>query len=213
MLRNKYFDVQLSQADIDAGAHREFVGAMWDEIGELQFKFMVEYGLKPHHKLLDLGCGALRGGVHFVRYLDPGNYYGVDCNASLLEAGERELAKAGLADKSHDLLLTRTFDLSAPGFAGVEFDYALAFSLFTHLPPNWIIRCLKSTHLCMKQGALLYASVYLGDGNWGDFGGIKDPYLYTMAELINLSAYSDFVGLRAFGFGHPRGQVMWELQA
>ena len=28
--------------------------------------------------LIDIGCGALRGGVHFVRHLDPGHYFGMD---------------------------------------------------------------------------------------------------------------------------------------
>lgn len=42
--------------------HRIAVGGMWDEIGKLQFEFMVKQGLKPHHKFLDIGCGSLRGG-------------------------------------------------------------------------------------------------------------------------------------------------------
>ena len=53
----------------------------------------------PHHRLLDIGCGALRGGVHFVRYLEDGNYAGLDVNRSLIAAGHRELQSAGLHEK------------------------------------------------------------------------------------------------------------------
>ena len=70
----------LSESEIAADARREFVGGLWEEIGELQFQFMVAQGLRPEHRLVDIGCGALRGGLHFVRYLDRGHYYGLDLN-------------------------------------------------------------------------------------------------------------------------------------
>ena len=78
--------------------HRQMVGGLWDEMGQLQFDFLVRQGLSPEHRLLDIACGCLRGGVHFVRYLQPGNYYGVDVNAPLLERGRYELASAGIAE-------------------------------------------------------------------------------------------------------------------
>ena len=47
-------------------AHREQVGGLWDEIGALQIDFLRAQGLRPGDTLLDVGCGCLRGGVHFV---------------------------------------------------------------------------------------------------------------------------------------------------
>src|SRR5208282_4584116 len=89
---NKYGQ-QLTNAEIRSGSHREFVGGMWDEIGALQFEFLKEQGLAPGHRLVDIGCGCLRGGVHFVPYLQKGGYCGIDLNASLIEAGRKELLK------------------------------------------------------------------------------------------------------------------------
>src|SRR5436309_1445834 len=87
---------QLTDRDIRKGAHRDAVGGMWDEIGRLQFEFIRGRGLQQGHKLLDVGCGSLRGGVHFARYLDAGNYYGTDLNPSYLKAGlEVEIPAAG----------------------------------------------------------------------------------------------------------------------
>ena len=119
---------QLSAEEIAAARHRELVGGLWDEIGALQFEFLKGRGLLPSHRLADVGCGALRGGVHFVRYLEPGRYHGLDVNASLLEAGRRELAAAGLADRAPELIADGGFALSR---FGVDFDVALAVSLFT----------------------------------------------------------------------------------
>jgi hypothetical protein len=42
--------------------HRNYVGGMWEEIGKLQFDFLVQQGLKPSHCFLDIGCGSFRGG-------------------------------------------------------------------------------------------------------------------------------------------------------
>ena len=56
--------------------HRLFVGGvddfLWTRIGELQFDFLRAQGLRPNHVLFDIACGALRGGVHFINYLDAG---------------------------------------------------------------------------------------------------------------------------------------------
>ena len=65
--------------------HREYVGGLWDEMGQLQFDFLVEQGLTPSDVLPDVGCGSLRGGVHFIRYLEPGNYLGMEKEEELLE--------------------------------------------------------------------------------------------------------------------------------
>lgn len=74
--------------------HREYVGGKWEEIGRLQFEFLVQQGLKPSHCLLDIACGSLRGGVHFIRYLQVGNYLGIDKERRLIEVGiEQELSK------------------------------------------------------------------------------------------------------------------------
>src|SRR6476619_314261 len=92
-----YDDRDLIDNEVREGRHRAVIGGMWEEIGALQLGFLVSQGLARSDKLLDIGCGCLRGGVHLVEYLDASNYYGVDINESLLQAGYQvELARAGL---------------------------------------------------------------------------------------------------------------------
>ena len=55
-----------------------WIGGHWEALGKLQFDYLVANGLKPGHRLLDIGCGTLRGGRHFIRYLAPGGYTGID---------------------------------------------------------------------------------------------------------------------------------------
>ena len=107
---NRY-DRQLTQEQINAGRHRDMVGGMWEEIGRLQFEFLRARGLKPGHRLLDIGCGSLRGGIHAIKYLDTGNYYGLDINPSLIEGGRHELRLAGLTHKNPHLAASDRFEL------------------------------------------------------------------------------------------------------
>ena len=207
---------QLSAEEIAAARHRELVGGLWDEIGALQFEFLKGRGLIPSHRLADVGCGALRGGVHFIRYLEPGRYHGLDVNASLLEAGRRELAAAGLADRAPELIADGGFALSR---FGVDFDVALAVSLFTHLPMNHIVRCLAETRAVLRPGAALYASFFEAPDHPHlaplphTPGGIvthydADPYHYAFAQM-QWMAHAAGMTVELIGpWGHPRDQRM-----
>ena len=67
-------------------AHRGYVGGMWEEIGKVQIDFMVGRGLKPSDVFVDVACGSLRAGRHFISYLDPANYLGLDVRTRAFHA-------------------------------------------------------------------------------------------------------------------------------
>ena len=207
---------QLSQAEIDAKEHRDFVGGLWEEVGALQFEYLKGRGLQPSHRLLDLGCGALRGGLHFIRYLDAGNYYGMDVNASLIEAGKRELEEAKLADRKPQLLVAEGFEL---GPFATTFDYAIAVSVFTHLPMNHIIQCLVNVQPVLRPGARLLASyfeaptkAYLAPLTHPPAGIVtyysRDSYHYAFEEMQWMADTAQLNVERIGDWGHPRGQTM-----
>jgi len=148
---------QLTEEEIRTGGHRQYVGGAWEEIGLLQFEYLCQQGLRPQHFLLDVGCGALRGGLHFTRYLEESHYYGIDINASLIEAGERELREAGLVYKRPQLAVSRKFEFSQ---FGRQFDFALAQSVFTHLPFNHILRCLIEIRKVLSPSGTFYATFF-----------------------------------------------------
>jgi hypothetical protein len=56
-------------------------------MGGLQFTLLFQAGLRETHRLLDVGCGSLRGGRLFIPYLRAGHYYGVEPNEWLVEEG------------------------------------------------------------------------------------------------------------------------------
>lgn len=117
---------ELTQEDIDKKTHRNFVGGLWEELGKLQYDFLTEQGLKPCHKLLDIGCGCLRGGLHYIKYLEEGNYYGLDVNNSLIQAGMLEIKEARLENKHPRLLVEDQFRLDK---FNENFDFMVSVSL------------------------------------------------------------------------------------
>lgn len=146
---------------LDPEWHRRTIGnlELWSELGRLQFDFLVAQGLRPEHHLLDVGCGPLRGGVHFIRYLEPGRYFGVDKNADALqEARERELTPEESAAKRPTLVAMSDFGFER---LGQRFDYAIAQSVFTHLYLNEIVRCLVNMDSVLKPGGRFYATFFL----------------------------------------------------
>lgn len=215
---NSYWQ-EMTPQDITAGKHRDFVGGFWDEIGRLQFDFMVAHGLRPDDRLLDVGCGCLRGGIHFARYLNDGGYHGIDINQSLLDAGIVELRKAGLADRKVSLLRTDTFDATP---FGVTFDFGISVSLVTHLYANHIIYCFLQMRRVMRRASSFYFSFFEAPRLLeNDFvqprGGVVthllgDPFHYTRDQM---ACFARIAGLRLKYIGdwrHPRNQQMAELR-
>ena len=65
ILRRKAWRLE-GKAGIEVVGHRAYIGGKWDEYGQMEFDFMVAHGLRPEHVLLDIACGSLRAGIHFI---------------------------------------------------------------------------------------------------------------------------------------------------
>lgn len=209
---------ELTAVEIEAGYHRDFIGGMWDEMGALQLKFLVEQGLRPDSTLLDVGCGSLRGGVWIAEYLDPNCYFGLDINRSLVDAGyEHEFTDELRAKVPREhLVVTDCFDVSELG--DVTFDVAFAQSVFTHLPVNAIRRCLVELGPRMREGGQFFATYFEAPTreyvrSMEHAGGTvtfpdRDPYHYPFDEFATLAHDLGWGCHRVGDWGHPKGQFM-----
>jgi SAM-dependent methyltransferase len=204
----------------DPDWHRRTVrgtDAFWDSLGQLQLDYLVEQGLKPEHYVLDVGCGPLRAGVHFMGYLEPGHYAGIDKRGDTLErARDVELPRYGLQDKHPNLLVNGAFEFTK---LGQTFDFAIAQSVFTHLPANNIVRCLVEMAKVLNPGGRFYATIYENSHGKKFLGEIqqservvsypdRDKYHY---DLETLGAVTEGTGLKmsyAGDWGHPDNQKM-----
>jgi SAM-dependent methyltransferase len=201
--------------------HRTEVGGMWDEVGPLERDFLVSQGLQPQHDLLDVGCGSLRGGVRFIEYLQPGHYVGIDMSQELLDAGRTiELPRYGLTDKEPTLVQMEDFSFPT---IGRQFDYALAASVFTHLPLNDIILCLVNMGQVLKDEGTFFATFFPNERGRRHLGSLqhmrpdgepfqthfaRDPFHYELDDFrwacSGTGLRVDYIG----EWGHFRNQKM-----
>jgi hypothetical protein len=115
------------------GRHRDIVGGRWEETGRLQLALLQAHGMRPHHRLVDIGAGALRLGCKAVSYLDPGNYWATDASRALMLRGrEAELPDPDRLPEDH---LVEDADFAFPDLPP-HADYLIAWGIFTHLPPD-----------------------------------------------------------------------------
>jgi SAM-dependent methyltransferase len=224
---DEFYRRPLTAAEVAAGRHRDHVGGLWEELGTWQFDLLIADGLRPADRVLDLGCGCLRGGVRFVAWLEPGGYYGIDCNASLLDAGLAiELPRAGLEGRLAADHLLCNGDYDARPFA-VQFDYVLAQSLWSHLPWDEVRRSLANTAVSVRPGGRLLATFFAapsGEDSPSEIvhppAGIRtsprqDPFHHRVEDLVRAAAGTGWVFLDAAPARHPRGQWVsrWERRA
>jgi len=212
-----YEKIEFGEERVASGAHRGFVGGLWDEMGQMQLDFLKQQGLEPGHRFLDVGCGSLRAGRLLVDYLDPGHYYGTDINHELIEAGY----SAELTDEQRarlpeaNLRSTDRFDNDF----GVQFDMAIAQSVFTHISLNQMRLCLYRVAKVMRPGGRFYVTFFEngrdfpldqapkdGVGRWTE----RNSFWYYRADMRWVAKRAPWEARYIGKWGHPRGQRMME---
>ena len=177
---NHYYDTARITRLIKEGHHRNTIGGLWEELGQMQLDYLKTRGLQPQMRFLDIGCGCLRGGVHFVRYLNAGHYYGSDLSQDLLDVGyDVELAGLGLTEKlpRNNLLCSGDFDFSS---LGQSFDMAFAMSVFTHLTQNHLRLCLDRLADVMTPGGVFFMTLF----HCPDSHPWRDPLTHTPGNIV-----------------------------
>lgn len=133
---------------------------------DFQIAFLKEQGLKPHHCLLDFGCGVLRGGLPLIEYLAPGHYYGYEVRPAVLEEGRKALEESGLALKAPMLLSGELNDLSTRSF-----DFIWAFSVLIHMSDHVLQESLPWISGHLEPTGRFFANVNLDPGTDGEWQG------------------------------------------
>ncbi len=138
-----------------------FIGgprALFVKIGKLQLEVLQSSGLREDHKVLDVGCGCLRAGVHIMSYLDPGNYYGLEPNTVMLEFGKKHVVGPhGLAASRPNFNNNFEFDFTP---FKATFDFFVARSIWTHASKTQIGTMLDGFQATGTRDAIFLASFY-----------------------------------------------------
>lgn len=202
-----------TREEIHRTGHRTFVGgndSYWDSIGKLQFDFLLGRGLSPSDVLMDIGCGSLRGGTRFIRYLDQGNYIGVDKHIEIIIYGvAKELGLEDFGLKQPRFIISDKFELAGVGSAP---NFAIAQSLFTHLTPADIALCLSQLRAASRQGCRFYATFFEAQAcaNNAATSHSHVCFAYTREEMVGFGEVNGWTANYIGDWSHPRGQKLME---
>lgn len=191
--------------------YKSYVGGKWDEIGTLQFDFLVSQGLESSHILLDIGCGSLRGGRHFIPYLGKGNYLGIDHNRFLIKEGLKNELHEGWEAKKPQFIISSKFEFNK---FSKRPDYALAISLFTHLAQEDIVSCLANLRDFIRPDGRFFATYNKIDKNPEyanpNKSGDSSHFEHTVEEMIQFGSDTGWKSRNIGDWDHPRNQQMIE---
>lgn len=119
----------------------------FERVGRHQLEMLLHEGLYPDSKLLDIGCGTLRGGYWAMHFLDPGCYYGIEPYTERLQIGlDWIMEPEALERAAPHFAANDDLDLSV---FGVQFDFVIARSIWTHT---------SKTQICTMLDTFLEAS-------------------------------------------------------
>jgi SAM-dependent methyltransferase len=172
------FDAANFQAMIDLREKHKLEDSMgfrgqFDEHRRFQIELLKNLGLKPSHRLLELGCGPLTAGLPLIEYLDPGHYTGVDVRDSVLNMSWREVGKAGLCRKNPRLICSDSF--GSIELRTETFDFVYSFSVLYHLGDEVLDRYFATVTERIVPGGFCIANVNtsIPSDRWLEFPFLK----------------------------------------
>lgn len=171
-----------------------------DEVsGQLQFELLKFEGCKPTSKVLEIGCGCLNLGIPLIKYLEKGNYVGVDPNDWLRRtAMKKHHMRQLLKEKQVRFLSVDNFDSSA---LGIKFDMVFAHSVLSHCAHWQLEQFLRNTAKVLAPEGRIIASIRLAEGNSYGCAGASDKedsmdekWVYPGVSWFKLSTVIETAG-------------------
>lgn len=202
-MRRDYSAIQLDSSQIAAGEYKNHLGgkaAAWGKRGEFQLELLRFLGLQTHARMLDVGCGPIRAGVHFIRYLDAGGYTGVDFNPSFIEAARQIVDEAGLAECAPSILVLEDFDFR---LVTGTFDWILCFSVLNHCIEEDRRKFFEGIHRVMHDASRLVVT----HGEWFDEAFLAGSGLVLRRRIGSESELPPELAFAHWGFGEPGDRI------
>lgn len=141
----------------------------FEQAGREQLIALLENGLRPESRVLEIGCGCLRIAYWLVRFLEPGGYCGIEPAQQRVAYGLRYLFKTDELERKRP-----RFDFNAEfntSVFGQRFDFFLARSIWTHASKPQIESMLNSFTRDTEENGVMLASYLPAQSAKDDYRG------------------------------------------
>jgi len=168
---------------------------------DFQIEFLKSVGLKPEHKLFEIGCGTLRGGIPIIEHLNRNNYHGMDVSLERVNEGIEEVLEHNLEYKNPSLTIAQR--LSKIRMEN-KLDYIWAFSVLIHMDDKSLEDALFFVKKNISEHGKFYANINEGyknkKGEWEEFPVVERPISFYRDKCESLGLHvSDMGPIKKFG--------------
>jgi SAM-dependent methyltransferase len=153
---------------------------------------LVQHGLGPDSRVLDVGCGTGQMAAALEGYLsDHGAYYGTDIGREAIEFCRRKFRRRNFVFRQGEMTRVPFDAIEGP------FDLVIFFSVFTHTFVDESALLLAEARRLLAPEGRIVADVITSDlvergaGNRGEMVVNRDHFL-RLADMLGLSA--DVIG-------------------
>ncbi|MFL5240224.1 MAG: SAM-dependent methyltransferase [Rhizomicrobium sp.] len=134
----------------------------WTAGAAVAERYFKEMRLKPHHRVIDYGCGSLRVGAHFIRFLNPGCYFGVDVVPDFFNIGRALIGEELLSEKRPLLRVINPSTIAEA--ADFHADFVFSAAVCIHVHPDELTEYFEQLmRLTACPGAQLHINAALSD--------------------------------------------------
>jgi SAM-dependent methyltransferase len=183
----------IAQYPIDEAMSRA-VGGQFEIIGRIEKQLLVQSGLKPDHRVVDVGCGSGRLALALRDYLGTeGGYSGTDVVPELLDYARARCPASWR--------FTVVEDLNIPA-ESQSADFVCFFSVLTHLQQHESYVYLMEAQRILRPGGKIAFSWLQYPQNWDVFEATVNAeragtlvHLNEFLSVDAIKAWADHLGM------------------
>ena len=171
-----FYVARLREVISSEGSHRSLGRNLRDATGEVPFleagrneflNYLKWFGIEPNHRIVDYGCGSLRIGIHFLSYLEKGNYFGLDVTRDFIDLGLERVSEHLGSDHGAHIGLIGTDMERARSFRP---DFVISSNVAYHVHPDETALYFDNLRSLLAKGSsvIFDGRVAANHGNFDD---------------------------------------------
>lgn len=164
------------------------------------------FPLTEESRVVDYGCGSLRIGGQFIRYLKPGGYFGLDVVMGLIDIGKDLVGEALMAEKTPRFAVISPASVSDAASFSPDIVCSSAVSYHVH-PDEAALYFGNLAQIANRPGATLFFDASVSSDPVDNLQ-LSMPLDYFKASLADL----DFVKFHEIQHNTDQDQIIGVLE-